>query len=134
MLGEMIGEDKGRITGHRVIPAEGGKKRVEVSMTTNGKMLGVDFKEFGTYWSELMDGGYLYGEGQGVLMTTTGDSAAWVGQGVGRFKQGGGLSWRGTIYFETASQKLARLNGACVLFEHESDADDNVTSKYWEWK
>jgi hypothetical protein len=107
---------------------------VEVSFQTSGKILGVEHKDIGTYWSAMRPGGFLYGEGQGILMTKDGHSVVWVGQGTGRPKPKGGMSWRGAVYYETSSPKLARLNGMAVLFEHETDADDNVTTKYWEWK
>ncbi len=134
MLGEMIGEDKGKLIGYRVYRADGGGTRVEVSMKAMGKVLGTEFNELGTYWSVMKPGGTLYGEGQGVWMTRDGENVCWVGQGKGRFRQGGGMTWRGTLYFETDSPKLARLNGICAVFEHDSDAEDNFTSKYWEWK
>jgi len=57
-----------------------------------------------------------------------------VGQGIGHFKPTGGVSFRGAIYHQTASQKLASLNGMAVVYEHETDASDNASSKYWEWK
>jgi hypothetical protein len=134
MLGEMIGEDKGKIIGYRVVPSRKGDNHVEVSMKAQGKILGIEFNELATYWSVMKSGGFSYGEGRGVFMLKDGETACWVGQGVGRFKQGGGMSWRGTIYLETASQKHARMNGMCALFEHESDSNDNTSSKYWEWK
>jgi len=132
MLGEQLGEEQGKITTYRVLSTEGPK--VEVSFRATGKMLGVETKGFGTYWSVMKPGGYLQGEGQGVLMTKDGESASWSGSGVGKFTPSGGLSWRGCIYYTTASQKLARLNGVALVFEHETDANDNITSKLWEWK
>lgn len=134
MLGEVLGEESGKITGHRVARAGAGGPRVEITFQSTGKLLGIEYRGLGTYWSAMRPGGFLYGEGQGVLMTKDGDSIIWVGQGTGRFKPGGGLSWRGAVYYETASSKLARLNGQAVVFEHETDANDNITSKLWEWK
>ena len=134
MLGEMIGEDKGKITTYRVLGTRGGGNRVAVSMKATGKFLGIEFSELVTYSSVVKHAGHLYGEGRGVCMTKDGESASWVGQGVGHFKQGGGMSWRGTIYFESASPRFAKLNGMASVFEHESDANDNTSSKYWEWK
>jgi hypothetical protein len=134
MLGEMIGEDKGKITTYRVVGARGGANQVEVSMKSAGKIHGIEFMELATYSSVMKQGGHLYGEGRGVFMTKDGESASWVGQGVGHFKQGGGMSWRGTVYFESASAKFAKLNGTASVFEHESDANDNTSTKFWEWK
>jgi len=43
-------------------------------------------------------------------------------------------SWRGAVYYQTASKNLSRLNGIAVIFEYEVDADGNSQSKAWEWK
>ncbi len=134
MLGEQLGEEKGKITGYRVVRSGAGGPRVEISFQATGKIAGTEHKDIGTYWSAMRSGGFLYGEGQGVMMTKDGDSVMWVGQGTGRFKPEGGMKWRGAVYYETASQKLARLNGMAVVFEHDTDANDNLTTKYWEWK
>ena len=69
-----------------------------------------------------------------MLFRSDGDRATFVGQGAGRFKPGGGVSYRGAVYYQTASPKLARLNGIAAVFEHETDAGDNITTKTWEWK
>lgn len=134
MLGEQLGEERGKITGYRVVRSGAGGPRVEISFQATGKIAGTEHKDIGTYWSAMRSGGFLYGEGQGVMMTKDGDSVMWVGQGTGRFKPEGGMKWRGAVYYETTSQKLARLNGMAVVFEHDTDANDNLTSKYWEWK
>lgn len=134
MLGELLGEEKGKIVGHRVVRSKGQGMAVEVTFRANGKILGTECNDLGTYWSVMKGGGFLYGEGQGIIMTKDGDNISWVGQGTGRFKPGGGLSWRGAVYYETASQKLARLNGAAIVYEHETDANDNCVTKFWEWK
>lgn len=134
MLGEQLGESRGKMTGHRVVRSGASGPRVEVSFQSSGKILGVECKEVGTYWSAMRPGGFFYGEGQGVVMTKGGESLVWVGQGTGHPKPKGGMSWRGAVYYETASKELARLNGAAVVFEFETDAEDNTRSKYWEWK
>ena len=134
MLGELIIEEKGKITGRRVIPSKGGGQRVEVSFQASGKVLGIEHRVLTTYWAVVQPNGFLYGEGQGLVMTKDGDRATLVGQGAGRFKPGGGVSWRGAVYYQTASPKLARLNGIAVVFEFDTDANDNTSAKYWEWK
>jgi len=131
MLGDQIAEEAGKVTGFRVLDSAGPK--VEVSVQTKGKILGTDYQGRVTYTSEVQPGGFLYGEGQGVYMTGAG-MAAWKGQGTGRFNPGGGVSYRGAIYFLSASGNLANLAGMVGVFEHSSDANDNVSSKLWEWK
>ncbi len=131
MLGDQIGEETGKITGFRVLDAAGPK--AEISIRTQGKILGLDYQGRTTYTSEIQPGGFLFGEGQGIYMTADG-MAVWKGQGTGRLIPGGGASYRGTVHFLSASGKLAKLAGTAGVFEHASDANDNVLSKMWEWK
>jgi hypothetical protein len=42
MLGELIGEERGKLTGLRVLPHEGSGPKVEVTFRASGKMLGID--------------------------------------------------------------------------------------------
>jgi len=131
MLGEQIAEETGKVTSFRVVDPVGPK--VEVSFQTKGNILGNDYQGRATYTSEMQPGGFLFGEGQGVYMTD-GGMAVWKGQGTGRLNPGGGASYRGAIHFVTAAGKLANLAGMVGVFEHSSDANDNVASKFWEWK
>lgn len=132
MLGNQIGEETGKVTGFRVLDAAGPK--VEVSIRTKGKLLGNDYEGRATYCSGMQSGGSLYGEGQGMYMTSDGDMAVWKGQGTGKLTPGGGVSYRGAIHFMNATGKLAKLAGTVGVFEHSTDANDNVASKVWEWK
>jgi len=131
MLGDQISEETGKITSFRVLDAAGPK--AEISFRTTGKVLGVDYQGRGTYWSQVQPGGFLYGEGQGVYLAPDG-MAVWKGQGSGKLNPGGGASYRGALHFVSATGKLAKLAGTVGVFEHASDANDNVTSKVWEWK
>lgn len=134
MLGEMLGEERGKITAMRVLASEG-SPRVEVSFQASGTLLGLATTEIGTYVSRARPDGTLYGEGQGVIMASDGAMATWVGQGVGRFTgRGTGVSWRGAVYYQTASPSLARLNGVAGIFEYETDEEGNTHAKLWEWK
>jgi hypothetical protein len=135
MLGEQIGEVTGQITGMRVLPDEGHGAKVEVSFQQSGTLLGVHVNDMGTYISVTRPDGTLFGDGQGVTMTEDGEMATWRGQGVGRFTgRGSGVSYRGAVYFQTTSERLARLNGMAVVFEYESDESGKTTAKDYEWK
>ena len=133
MLGEQIGEEQGQITGRRVLRSDGHGPKVEVSFQTRGKLLGLDVTAIGTYWSTVQANGALYGEGQGVVMSSQGDVVQWTGAGRGRFTDQGGVSFRGAIYYQTTSERLARLNSIAGVFEHEASANDSVVSTVWEW-
>ena len=131
MLGEQIGESKGKRIVRRVLSTD--PPTVEVSFEDSGNMLGVATNGFGTYKSVIHDGTPL-GEGEGLLMTTDGEMISWKGSGLGKFGPGGALSYRGILYFRTPSQKLARLNSTCGVFEYEVDPSGNTTLKIWEGK
>ena len=133
MLGEQISEAQGKRTARRVLSTDAGF-RVEVSFEDNGKLLGIASNNIGTYCSMNRPDGSLYGEGQGVTITEDGEMATWKGAGVGRFTGGGAVSYRGGIYYSTASAKLSRLNTVAAVFEFDVDAQGNTKSKIWEWK
>ncbi len=133
MLGELISESHGKRTSRRVLSTCPTFK-VEVSFEDDGKILGVDAHTIATYWSEGRPDGSLYGEGQGVVKTQDGETATWKGQGVGKFLAGGAISYRGAVYYSSASPKLAHLNTVAAVFEFDVDDKGNTTTKSWEWK
>jgi len=132
MLGEMIGETTGKRIVRRVVSTD--PLRVEVSFEDSGKMLGVNTTGFGTYTSAVRPDGSIYGEGEGAYMTQDGELVTWKGSGLGTFKERGAVSYRGILYYQTASKKLARLNTAPAVFEYEIDPEGKTHSKSWEWK
>lgn len=135
MLGQQLGEDRGQITNTRILPTEPGQPpKVEISFETHGTLLDIAAKETATYCAVARPDGLLYGEGQGVLMSSQGDLATWRGQGVGRITENGGTEFRGAIYFETASPNWARLNSVVGVYEHSADESGKVENKLWEWK
>jgi len=135
MLTEQIGEETGQITGIRVLPDEGHGARVEVSFQSDGTMLGVHTHSMGSYISVTRPDGTLFGEGQGVVMTEHNEMVRWSGGGIGHFTgHGTAVSYRGAIYFQTTSQRLARLNDIVGVFEYEADESGKTLDKTYEWK
>ena len=132
MLGEMIGELKGKRIVRRTLSVE--PVTMEVNFEDAGTMFGVKVMGQGTYTAVLQPTGTTIGEGQGVTMTEDGEVITWKGSGLGTVKQDGALSYRGILYYRTASQKLARLNTTAAVFEYEVAADGNTNAKLWEWK
>jgi hypothetical protein len=49
-------------------------------------------------------------------------------------RAGGAVSYRGILYFRTASAKLAVLNTTPGVFEYESAADGTTETRVWAWK
>ena len=76
MLGDQIGEEKGKITGQRVLEIVNGVPKIENSMSIIGKYRGVETTEIGTYWCSSRPDGVMYGEGQGVITTKDGSETA----------------------------------------------------------
>ena len=135
MLGEQIGQESGQTTGMRVLPGDVGGVKVEVSFQHTGTLLGIHGSTVGTYVSVMRPDGSLYGEGQGAFMTEDGEMAAWKGSGVGQFTgRGTAVSWRGAIYYQTSSERLARLNGIAALFENDIDESGKSDDRTYEWK
>jgi hypothetical protein len=135
MLGEQISENVGKIIGRRVIQTDGEMPRVEVSFETEGKLLGQDARTLGTYYTIIRPDGSMYGEGQGVTILPNGNSASWKAQGTGKFTgRGNASSIRGSLFYQTKSSLLSRLNEVATVFEFDSDDQDKVTSKLFEWR
>ena len=132
MLGEQIGETRGKRVVRRVLSVE--PPTAEVSFEDSGHILGIASTGMGSYTSVIRADGSLFGEGQGLSTTEDGESVTWTGTGVGKFGPGGTISYRGVLFFRTTSQKLARLNNTCAPFEYDVDAQGNTVSKMWEWK
>jgi hypothetical protein len=132
MLGEQIGETTGKRIVRRILSVD--PPQAEVTFEDNGTMLGVAVSESGTYTSVVRPDGTLFGDGNGMLITADGEMIVWKGSGIGRFGAGGSVGYRGMIYYQTTSQKLARLNSMCGAFEFEVDAAGATSGKIWEWK
>jgi hypothetical protein len=132
MLKELIVESTSKRSGRRVVSID--PPTTEVSFEDSGHLLGVPTTGTGTYTATILPDGSMFGHGQGVYMTQDGEGITWSGTGVGRFGPGGSISYRGMLFFRTASQKLARINNACGAFEYEVDAAGAGVSKVWEWK
>ncbi len=132
MLGELLGENTGKRVVRRVLAID--PPTVEVSFEETGKWLGIATTGLGTYSSVIRPDGTFLGEGQGLIITADGEGVTWKGSGQGKPMPGGAISYRGILYFQTTSQKLARLNAAPGVFEYEIDPEGKTRTKVWEWK
>jgi hypothetical protein len=135
MLGELIGENEGKVSSQRVIDVKG--PTMETSVTASGRLRGVQVTETLTYVANTSSKGVLHGVGNGIITTQDGDLATYTGEGIGRYDASGVLNWRGAIFFEASSEgegKLGFLNNLVGVFEAQVDAEGNFTDKIWEWK
>ena len=138
MLGDLIYEAKGKITGYRVLEVESPK--IEVTIIQDGTLRGgIEATDIVTYWSTPRTGGAYYAEGKGVFMAKDNPSemAAWTGQGIAHYS---GQKRRdvGSVFCRTPSSsttgKLTFLNNLVGVFEYTTDEMGNSEGKIWEWK
>jgi len=132
MLGNQIGEVKGKRLVRRVLSID--PPTAEVSFEDAGQLLGTNVTGMGTYTASIRPDGSILGHGQGMNMTDAGEAITWTGTGLGKFGPGGSVSYRGMLFMQTASTKLAALNNCCAAFEYEVDSSGQTVSKLWEWK
>jgi hypothetical protein len=134
MLGEQIGELKGKIVGQRVLDSEG--PRMETTLSSTGSVRGTNVKETVTFVGTPISAGVLHGEGHGVLIGGESEMATFRGETFGRISSSGSVKWRGSHFYRTTalSGKLAFLNNVVRVFEADFDTEGNVTEKIWEWK
>ncbi len=130
MLGDQITDLKGKVTGQRVLDAEG--PTIETSASSTGSAKGVRINEIVTFVAKLSSPGILHGKAQGVFSAESG-MATWTGEGIGRMTSSG-IKWRGANFFTESTGKLEFLNNMVVVFESEIDPEGNSTLKSWEWK
>jgi hypothetical protein len=140
MLGDIIYEQKGKISGYRVLDTEG--PTIETTITGTGIINEIEVTDIVTYWSKPSytssslqnDEKVFYAEGQGVISTKDGEMATWKGYGIGRYN-GRNRTDRGSVFFKTSAKgKLAFLNNKIGVFEYEADENGNTNGKIWEWK
>ena len=100
MLGDLLLEERGQITGQRVLDAE--SQRVEISYTAQGKYKGnINYSDIATYWSvpANIKKSESCGEGHGIMTTRDGDSAIWKSHGIGQVLSSGSRSLRGSAVY-----------------------------------
>ncbi len=131
MLGNLIGEFKGKTTGIRVL-SEG---QMELSQQGMGKVMGTDGSMVTTGVATPMPNGVTMVDANGTLMTMDGDLVMVKISGIGwTTGKGWKASYRGAAYQMTMSPKLAALNKIVSVWENESDENGDWVLKFWEWK
>lgn len=137
MLGQKIGEEKGRVTSRRVLAGDDPRYvKMEISFEAQGSILGLQGANIGTYTVFNRVGSQIYGEGQGIFMAQDGTSAIWNGHGVGApTGDGMGIKFAYSVSFQAEPNgKLASLNDVLVVGEHTAAGDGSTVSTYYEWK
>jgi hypothetical protein len=136
MLGNKIGEERGKVTGRRALKSGDPRYlKMEISFEAEATLYGVPCMSIGTYEVYERVPGQIYGEGQGMVMTRDGEGAIWNGHGVGTPTPDGGIKFAASVAYQAGpTGKLARLNSVLVLVEHTAGADGSARSTMTEWK
>lgn len=130
LLEELINE-KGKITSQTILNVEG--TAIQSTFSANGTTKdSIDIRDTGTYRTTLISPGILYVEGQGVITTKAGETAAWAGQGAGQTTGEGNIISHGYLTYSTSSTgKLGSLNNMIGIFKSQVDEDGNTLLKVW---
>lgn len=135
MLGDIIYEQKGKISSQRILDVNGPK--IESTSEGKGIINGIEVTDIVTFWSIPVDDKQphtIYAEGYGVLTSKDGEMATWKGYAIGR-QNGNKHTHRGSVFMSTSSTgNLAFLNNIVGVFEYEIDENGNNSGKIWEWK
>lgn len=140
VLGELIEDETGKITGHRVLDVEAPK--IERSFIMTGKYKEVEATDEGTFWTVVRQDAegepIMYAEAQGVITAKDGYGiATYTAQGIGRYTSERKIRFHGSVFFRTPSTgggKLSYLDNIVGVFEYEGDEQGNCSVKVWEWK
>jgi hypothetical protein len=133
VLGELIYEGKGRITGPRILSAE--ENKIEHTLLEIGRFKDIDVNITSTFWTIPVGKNTVYGEAQAVITTKdSGETASYRAYGIGRSNESEGMSFRGTVFYKIPTTgKLSFLNNMVGVLEAEVD-NNNHSDMIWEWK
>jgi hypothetical protein len=135
MAAELIGEFNGKITGYRITEVLMNGPKSEISFKQTGKLLGVEGMDRATYWGVMSGPDTMYGEGQGAIMSKSGEMACYKATGTMKMEKKGPMPvWRGVLYIMSPTPKWSALNGKAVVYEYEMDENENTHVKLYEWK
>jgi hypothetical protein len=87
MLGEQIGELRGKIVGQRVLDIEG--PTMETSVSIEGNFKGTQVKQHLTYIAKPVSPGVLHGKAKGVTMAGESEMVVSTHEGIGRITASG---------------------------------------------
>lgn len=136
MLGELLYEGSGKGSDARIRSSNG---RTEANLLEHGKFKDTEVTAWVTWWSDMAwfpsQGETLYGEGEAVMVSATGEKVTWKGQGTINQSNSGKMRERGAIVYKTSSKgKMGFLNNVVGAYELDAEANLDFRIKVWEWK
>lgn len=130
MLGDLIYEERGKITSTRVLDTK--EKRVEHSAKGEGRFKNIKTTEIDTFWAIPVGKNRVYGEGQGIIYSNNGEIVTVRGYGIGKTDESGKTSFKGMNFYKSNSPELTFINNVIGAFEFEADETGNYQVKVWE--
>jgi hypothetical protein len=137
MLGEQLGELKGKVIARRVVDVSDEGPSIEVSVSREGQLKGVEVTDLVTYTGTRGSDGTIHAHGKGVIMTKDGsEMASFTGQMAGNFTSHSELTYRGAFVFKRSQKgKLEFLNNSVTVFEVEENFETSSHQiKLWKWE
>lgn len=130
MLGDKLGDAKGRTTSIRLLPFEGEAPRIEASFSGEGSFLDQPMTLIGTYWESSREGGVKFGDARMLLTLSDGESTYFRGSGVSaqpaHYASFGDFPW--------TSPGLIRLKGVGAVVEYDILEQGGFSWRMWEWR
>jgi len=134
-LGDLVLDETGQVTATRILSTDASGTNMELSLTLNGTIRGVQQTTMWTYTTLTRADGSIYGNGQGLMTTQDGDVIHLIGHGSGAAPPPGGtVRFCTMLHAHGATGKYADLNTIGLAGEYEVDPEGNATNKCWEWK
>ena len=134
MLGQLLGEVRGRVTSLRALSSEGLESEVEISIAGEGTLLGKPVSDIGTYTQRLRPNGTAYADGHVILRSADGEMAPWKGFGISHFVgEGLAINVAAVGAFHGATPGFERLNEVAAVTEYQVDPEGNYHYQLWEW-
>lgn len=132
MLGDLVYEAKGKVTGERVLQVD--PPKLESSYNLASTLKGMKVSEMGTYTSTMRPDGTMLGEDKAIIMAEDGSVTTATAQGIGRFTGPEKITFRGFATVGAGGTgSLGAVNSLVIAVEVEVDGG-NLTIKGWEWK
>ena len=134
MLGDNIGSCTATATNKALPSHDGSLPSFETTAEGSGTLAGAEVTIMATYSSDMRADGTLHGEcpNSGVVMAQDG-VATFEANGLGTFNAEGGVHFVGSCYFQASAPSLSSLNGKCMVYEWDVDANGAATWELWEW-
>jgi hypothetical protein len=113
---------------------EVGANQTEISFMEKGVMKNIgNVTNTGSFIDNSSDNGrVLQGVGKGTIATENGDMISWNAYDIGN-KTGNLTTFKGTILFDTNSEKLAPMDNVIGLYI-QNISNGNSLRQIWEWK